>query len=116
MNTNKFRYSFQCYKKGWLEISREIIYGVDNARKRNIVLGLLFAVGLFLMGGFSLDQLGFHSDLIGILGTFLLIGSYIGFNWSKLKSGDHKTRVVTTWVIILLLLIVILNVIETVLS
>ncbi len=68
------------------------------------------------MGGYSLDRFGFHSDLIGILGTFLLIVSYIGFNWSKLKSGDHKTKVVTTWVIILLLLIVILNVIETVLN
>ena len=85
-------------------------------RKRNIVLGLLFASGLFLMGGYSLDRFGFHSDLIGILGTFLLIVSYIGFNWSKLKSGDHKTKVVTTGVIILLLLIVILNVIEAVLN
>lgn len=84
--------------------------------KRNIIFGLLFAVGLFLMGGFSLDQLGFHSDLIGLLGTFLLIGAYVGFNWSKLKSGDHRTRVVTIWVAVLLLIMIILDIIEAVLS
>lgn len=84
--------------------------------KRNIAFGLLFAVGLFLMGGFSLDRLGFHSDLIGILGTLMLIGAYLGFNWAKLKSGDHQTRVVTTWVISLLIIIIILNIIEAVLS
>lgn len=84
--------------------------------KRNIILGLSFAAGLFLMGGFSFDRLGFHSDLIGILGTLLLIGAYVGFNWSKLKSGDHRTRVVTTWIVALLLIVIVLNVIETVLN
>lgn len=85
-------------------------------RNKNIIFGLLFAIGLFLMGGFSLDRLGFHSDIIGICGTLLLIAAYLGFNWTKLKNGDHRTRVVTIWVISLLILIIVLNILEAILA
>lgn len=84
--------------------------------RKNITFGLLFAVGLFLMSSFTLDRHGFHSDLIGILGTIFLITAYLGFNWAKLKSGDHKTKVVTTWVISLLILMIILNIVQAVLG
>lgn len=85
-------------------------------KNKNVIYGLAFAVGLFLMGGFTLDQRGFHSSLLGVIGSILLISAYLGFNWSKLKSGDHRTRVVTTWVVSLLILMVILDIIEVALS
>lgn len=88
----------------------------DNVKKRNIVFGLLFAISLFLIGGFSLDRFGFHSDLIGIVGTLLLIVAYLGLNWAKLKSGDHRIRVATTWIIGLLIIVIILNIIEAALA
>nr|WP_220476753.1 hypothetical protein [Limosilactobacillus fastidiosus] len=69
-----------------------------------------------MIGGFSLDQFGFHSDLIGIVGTLLLIMAYLGLNWTKLKSGDHRTRVTTTWVVALLIIVIILNIIEVTLA
>lgn len=85
-------------------------------KNKNYLFGLAFALGLFLMAGFTVDQRSFNSSLLGIIGSFLIVGAYLGFNWDKIKNGDHRTRVIAIWISSLLLLVIILNIVELVLS
>ncbi|MEY8441704.1 hypothetical protein AALA17_03465 [Lactobacillaceae bacterium 24-114] len=85
-------------------------------KNKNYFFGLAFALGLFLMAGFTVDKISFNSSLLGIIGSFLIVGSYLGFNWEKIKNGDHHTRKIAIWISSLLLLVIILNIVELALS
>ncbi|MDO4902665.1 MAG: hypothetical protein Q3959_00215 [Limosilactobacillus sp.] len=80
--------------------------------KKQLSLGSAFAIGLFMVAGFSIDSHGFHSGIYGIIGCVLLLGSYLGLYWDKIKSGDLRIKRLSYLLGGLLLLVVILDVIE----
>lgn len=85
-------------------------------KKRQFLLGLAFALGLFFVAGYSIDNHGFHSSIFGIIGCILLVTSYVGFFWPKIKAGDQHTRHLT-WVLTgLILLIIVLDIAEAILA
>lgn len=85
-------------------------------KRKQFLLGLAFALGLFFVAGYSIDSHGFHSGIYGIIGCILLLGSYYGFSWSKIKSGDKHSRHLACLLACLLALIIILDIIEAVLA
>lgn len=84
--------------------------------KKQVLWALLFAVGLFLAASYSIDNRGFHSGIYGILGCALILGSYAGMNWTKLREKDQRTRRVLYVLGGVLGLIIILDIAEAVLS
>ena len=85
-------------------------------KKKQFSLGLAFALGLFFVAGYSIDNRGFHSGIYGIIGCVLLLGSYCGFSWSKIKNGDKHSRHLAYFLGCLLALIIILDIVEAALA
>lgn len=84
--------------------------------KKQIICGITFTLGLFFVAGYSIDSHGFHSGIYGIVGCALLLVSYLGFFWAKIRTGDQHSRRLLYLLAGLLLLIIILDVIEVILS
>ncbi|MBD5806929.1 hypothetical protein EAI26_04270 [Lactobacillus sp. 0.1XD8-4] len=84
--------------------------------KKQVLWGLLFAVGLFLAASYSIDNRGFHSGIYGIIGCGLILSSYAGLNWKKLQNKDQHTRRILLVLSCILALIVVLDIAEIVLS
>lgn len=84
--------------------------------KRQILIGGAFAIGLFLMAGYTIDNRGFHSGIYGILGSILLVIAYLGAFWPQIKAGDHHARRLACWLAALLGLIIILDIAEALLA
>ncbi|MBB1080369.1 hypothetical protein H5S09_10705 [Limosilactobacillus sp. STM2_1] len=84
--------------------------------KKQLLWGGLFAVGLFLAASYSIDNRGFHSGIYGIIGCVLILGSYAGLNWEKLRKKDQHTRQILVILSCVLALIVALDIVELVLS
>lgn len=85
-------------------------------KKKQFLLGLAFAFGLFFVAGYSIDNRGFHSSIFGIIGCLLLVTSYIGFFWPKIKAGDKHARHLTWLLTGLVLLIIALDIAEAMLA
>ena len=51
--------------------------------KKQLLWGLLFAVGLFMAASYTIDNRGFHSGIYGIIGCALILIAYAGMNWEK---------------------------------
>lgn len=77
---------------------------------------LLFVIGLFLMASFSLDRVGFHSGLLGIIGCVLVIAALGMWKWPALQQGDRGTKRLMIVVVGLLVVVIILNLLELWLS
>lgn len=77
------------------------------------VMGVM---GVILMSCFSIRHNHFVSDLGGLLGCLLLIGAYLGFNWKKIKQGDHRTRVALIIIVIMAGLLIILEIVQQLLG
>lgn len=73
---------------------------------------LTFVIGLFLAASFSLDQAGFHSGLLGIIGCVLMIISLGMWKWPELKRGDRGSKRLMIIMLVLLVIVVILNLLE----
>lgn len=84
--------------------------------KRQILIGGAFALGLFLVAGYTIDNWGFHSGIYGILGSILLVGTYLGAFWPQIKAGDRHLRRLAWWLAALLGLIIILDLAEALLA
>ena len=80
--------------------------------KRQILIGGAFAIGLFLMAGYTIDNRGFHSGIYGILGSILLVIAYLGAFWPQIKAA----RRLACWLAALLGLIIILDIAEALLA
>lgn len=85
-------------------------------KKKQFLLGLAFALGLFFVAGYSIDSHGFHSSIFGIIGCLLLVTSYVGSFWPKIKAGDQHVRHLTWLLTGLVILIIILDVAEAILA
>lgn len=85
-------------------------------KKKQALWALLFAIGLFLAASYSIDNRGFHSGIYGVSGCLLVLGSYAGMNWAKLRARDRRTTKVLYTLSGLLGLIIILDLIEALLS
>lgn len=85
-------------------------------KKKQLISGFLFALGLFLVASYSIDNRGFHSGIYGIIGSVLILGAYVGLNLTKLRAHDHHTRVILGWLGTILLLIIILDIAEALLA
>lgn len=83
---------------------------------RQTLFGIIFALGLFFTASYSIDNHGFHSGLYGIVGCVMILTSYIGFNWPKVRSGDRHVRHLLWGLIALLVLIIVLDIAEATLS
>lgn len=84
--------------------------------KKQLIYGFLFALGLFFVASYSIDNRGFHSGIYGIIGSALILGAYIGLNLAKLRAHDHHTRVILGWLSAILVLIIILDIAEAMLA
>ena len=84
--------------------------------ERQILSGVAFALGLFLVAGYTIDNRGFHSGIYGILGSLLLMAAYLGTFWPQIKAGDRHARRLACLLAVLLALIIILNIAEAVLA
>lgn len=84
--------------------------------KKQFGYGFLFALGLFFVASYSIDNRGFHSGIYGIIGCLLILGSYVGLNWTKLKARDHHSLVIMSWLIGILALIIVLDILEVLLG
>lgn len=85
-------------------------------KRIQFVWGLAFAIGLFFVAGYSIDNHGFHSGIYGLVGSALLLGSYVGLSWSKIKAGDRHTRRLVWLLGGLLLLMLLLDIADAVLA
>ena len=84
--------------------------------KKQLLFGLLFALGLFFTASSSIDNRGFHSGVYGVIGCLLMLVAYCGFNWVKLKAHDHHTWVIMGWLAAILAVIVVLDIAEAILA
>lgn len=84
--------------------------------KRQVLIGIVFVLGLFLTAGYTIDNRGFHSGIYGILGCGLLMAAYLGAFWPKIKAGDRHARRLTYWLVALLGLMIILDIAEAALA
>lgn len=84
--------------------------------KKQFGYGFLFALGLFFVASYSIDNRGFHSGIYGIIGCLLILGSYVGLNLAKIKARDHHTLVVMGWLTGVLILIIVLDILEVLLG
>lgn len=84
-------------------------------KKKQLLYGLLFALGLLFVASYSIDNRGFHSGAFGVIGSLLMLGSYIGFNYQQIKAHDHHTLVILGWVIGIIVILIILDIAETIL-
>ena len=48
--------------------------------KKQLLWGLLFAIGLFMAASYTIDNRGFHSGIYGIIGCALILIAYAGMN------------------------------------
>lgn len=83
---------------------------------KQIIYGLAFTVGLFLAASYSIDDRGFHSGVYGIIGCILILASYTGWNWKKLRVAGSQARKIFYLLSAVLVLIIILDVMEMVLA
>lgn len=51
--------------------------------KKQLLWGLLFAIGLFMAASYTIDNRGFHSGIYGIIGCALILIAYAGMNWEN---------------------------------
>lgn len=84
--------------------------------RKQLLYGLLFALGLFFTASYSIDNRGFHSGIYGIIGCLLMVAAYCGFNWDKLKAHDHHARVILDWLVGITTFIIILDIAEAILA
>ena len=84
--------------------------------RKQLLYGLLSALGLFFTASYSIDNRGFHSGIYGIIGCLLMVAAYCGFNWDKLKVHDHHARVILGWLVGITSFIVILDIAEAILA
>lgn len=85
-------------------------------KNKQFLFGLAFAVGLFLVAGYSIDNRGFHSGISGLIGCGLLLVAYLGFFGSKIKSGDQHARRLAWLLASLLALVLVLDIVEALLA
>ncbi len=85
-------------------------------KHRQWLWAALGAVGIFLISSFSIRHQHFVSDLGGFLGCVLLVGAYLGFNWSKIKSHDRKTIASVRLILILVIVLIGLEVVQSLLG
>lgn len=102
--------------KGLWDISHKPFYRGYEMDKKQFLFGILFALGLFLVASYSIDNRGFHSGIYGIIGSGLIFASYVGLNLAKLKEHDHHTQRILMWLSILLMVIIILDIAEALLA
>lgn len=84
--------------------------------KKQLIFGVLFAVGLFMAASFSIDEHGFHSGVYGIVGCVLILVSYAGWNWKNLHVPGSQARKILYLLSAVLALIVVLDVMEIILA
>lgn len=84
--------------------------------KKQILWGILFALGLVLAASYSIDARGFHSGIYGIFGCICMLGAYVGMNWTKLQAKDRHTQRILYVLSGILVLIIILDIAEMLLS
>lgn len=84
--------------------------------KKQILWGLLFAIGLFMAASYSIDNRGFHSGIYGIVGCIFILAAYTGMNWEKLQAKDTHTRKILLILGIILGILIILDIAEMILG
>lgn len=77
---------------------------------------VILVIGLFLMASFSINEVGFHSGIMGIIGSVLVILALWLKMARQIKNGDQHSWRVLKLVLGLLLFIILLNIIEVSLS
>ena len=84
--------------------------------RKQLLYGLLLALGHVFTASYSIDNRGFHSGIYGIIGCLLMVAAYCGFNWDKLKVHDHHARVILGWLVGITTFIIILDIAEAILA
>ena len=85
-------------------------------KHRQWLWAALGADGIFLISSFSIRHQHFVSDLGGFLGCVLLVGAYLGFNWTKIKSHDRKTIASVRLILVLVIVLIGLEVVQSLLG
>ena len=84
--------------------------------KKQLLWGLLFAIGLFMAASYTIDNRGLHSGIYGIIGCALILIAYAGMNWEKLQSKDQHTRKILLLLSSILGIIIVLDIAEIILG
>lgn len=84
--------------------------------KKQLLWGFLFAVGLFMVASYTIDNRGFHSGIYGIVGCAFILIAYSGMNWKKLQLKDQHTRKILLLLSSILGIIIVLDIAEWILG
>ena len=82
-------------------------------KNRQWLWAAMGAIGIFLI---SIRHQHFVSDLGGFLGCLLLVGAYLGFNWSKIKQHDVKTIASMKLILVLVAILIVLEAVQQLLG